>query len=227
VAKLFVPTKELIDATRKVVKQVLAERPGLSSDQRRARPISGGGAAGTRELVGVITAVFGTVQPTYSARALDFPSITVTKQAPVGRATSSSVEIIAASRGNECKLFKDADGNWQIDNVMGEVMATDDCQALASIRNNMTVSLFTTTPTGVLPITSDLVLADTTLGNITFALPEDEVGKRIAVCNVGNTGNRVSLSNTFYGVSGMIISSFKTTLDFVYTGIDSIGWIIK
>lgn len=209
-----------------VVDDALAARPSLSPNQRRGRPVLQGGNS-PEKLVAEITRVINgsSGQPKYDARGLRRPGVTVTNQTPFFRDTDSSVFINPSLVGDECELFKDTEGVWRL-GVAHEFKATADCQAVAGSRNNMAVTIITTTPASALPITADLVLADTTLGNITLTLPEEEVGKRVAVCNIGNTRKIVTLTNEFYGVDGLIIRSFKSTVDGAYTGVTDLGWVI-
>ncbi len=200
-AEITVPTKEFLDITRKVVKQVLAERPGLSNDQRRRRPIGGGAGAGTRYLAGQITAVFNrsSGQPKYNAVAIDFPAITVTRQSPIGRDTAANVQVVAPDVGNECTLLKDTDDVWQIDEVMGEVMATEDCQAVAGSRNNM--AYLAVTATTSLAQTADWIDVDASAGAVVLTLPEEEVGKRITISKIDSSTNKVTINNTVNGAA--------------------------
>lgn len=225
-AEITILSPRAIEQVERLIDKAAAARPSLIPNQRRGRPLGEGGAVGAgRWIEANITGGIPGDQPVYSARGVDFPDVTVKNQRPFFRDTDSSVAIQQAGLGDECFLFRDSDEVWRLA-LVPETMKTDDCESVAASRNNMLVTTITTSPANALPITADLVLADTTLGNITITLPEEEVGKRVAVCNIGNTGHIVTITNEFYGVDGLIIRSFKSTVDSVYTGVTNLGWII-
>lgn len=188
---------------QKVVEDFNALRPSLTPNDRRRRPIGAGGVS-IRSILAQITAVTGGDQPVYDARAIELPNITVEKQTPFFRNTDTSVAITPSEVGDECWLFKDAEGTWRLD-VVHEFISTDDCQAVAGSRSNMAYQLITTTPTNPLPITADWVDVDASGGAVTMSLPESEVGKRITFAKIDSSSNQVTLSATINGESSLDI----------------------
>lgn len=181
-----------------------------------------GGPAGSdvgisRNLIGQITAVFGTTQPKYSAVAIDNDFITVTRETPILRNLNGSTAITPAEVGSICELVRDENGIWHI-SLAHEFLSTSSCEDVAGSRNNMAFQLITVTPTNILPITADWIDADTTLAAITLTLPESEVGKRITVANIGSTGKRVTITNTVNGTAGIDILFRYDAPEFAYNG---------
>jgi hypothetical protein len=184
----------------------------------------GGGATSSgpeRMLIGQITGVINIGQPVYDAEAIDNSAITVTNQTPFWRNLDATVEIVPASIGDECVLFKDADDTWRL-GLAHEFMATEDCQAVAASRNNMTVEFVTSSQS--VQVSSDWLKVDTSAGPVTLTFDEFEVGKRFLVTKADSSANPIIISNVVNGVAGLQITVQYDSADF---GFDGTEWSIN